>query len=240
VPTPSLTAPGETPTPAATPTPNLRHFQCYSVSRRAFNKIPGVPLDDELGPGTVDVKGPKRLCNPVNKNNEDPSAPFSPDHLVSYGIRQTAPRFTRVEGLRVANQFGTFVIDAKKPALLMIPSTKSAAAPPPQPVNPEVDHLKCYNVRAARFLTSGVQVQDQFGTLSIDVRKPSSLCVPANKNGEGILNPAAHLLCYRVRTTPRTPKFQRPGSFFVANQLGPNSFVVRGLRELCVPSVRIP
>lgn len=197
-------------------------------------------LDDAFGVGTVDLKGPKLLCNPANKNGEDPSAPAHSEHLVGYEIKQTVPPFAKRPNLVVTNQFGTFVLDARKPNRLFIPSNASAVDSPPIPVAPALDHFKCYTVKGGTFRTSGIVVEDQFGTLTVDVKKPVRLCLPADKNGEGINDPATELVCYKARTTGGTPRFERPGEIFIANQFGPNVFDVRRLRELCVPAVRQP
>ena len=50
----------------------------------------------------VDAKKPTRLCNPADKNDEDPSAPFHPDHLEDYAIK--GPKFTKVTNLTVTNR----------------------------------------------------------------------------------------------------------------------------------------
>ena len=42
-------------------------------------------------------------------------------------------------------------------------------------------------MRGAKFRRQGLEVADQFGTITVDIKKPLRLCVPANKNGEGIV-----------------------------------------------------
>jgi hypothetical protein len=103
-------------------------------------------------------------------------------------------------------------------------------------VDPDVDHFKCYRVRRARTRVPDLTVTDQFGTLTVDVKRPSRFCVPADKNAEGINDPVSHLMCYRVRTRPRR---QTPGdTIFVANQFEENPIILTGPRELCVPSLK--
>lgn len=217
----------------------LNHFQCYQLKPPSFVARPGVQLDDRFGPGTVDVRRPVALCNPANKNDEDPSAPGDPDHLVAYQIRQRRPAFARRTGVRVADQFGTFVLDVVKPDLLLVPSAKSHDSTPPQPTAPAVDHFKCYKTARARGRVDAVTVQDQFGTLTVDLRKPVRLCIPADKNGEGIQDAAALLLCHKARVSRHTSPFT-PLTVFTNNQFGGLVAPVQKPRELCIPALLDP
>ena len=69
------------------------------------------------------MKKPEFLCNPVDKNGEDPTAPTHLDHLMCYLAKQTdAVKFAKLTGIFVNNQFGPEMLDAKKPALLCVPA----------------------------------------------------------------------------------------------------------------------
>jgi hypothetical protein len=93
-------------------------------------------------------------------------------------------------------------------------------------------------VKGARTRVAGLEVVDQFGTLRVDVKKPARLCTAVDKRGEGIIDPAANLMCYTVRTSKGAPTFRGPsGSVYVDNQFGADAFVVNHARELCVPSL---
>jgi hypothetical protein len=81
-----------------------------------------------------------------------------------------------------------------------------------------------------------VSVSTTFGTGMVDIRKPRYLCAPADKNGEGISDPSAYLMCYQVHTS-----FAHvPETVLTANQFGSDAFGVFGIRELCVPSIMQP
>jgi len=229
-PTPTLT-PTETPT--QTPVP-LNHFQCYEV-HAPTRLITGVSLEDQFGPSTVELKKPKRLCNPADKNGEDPTAPDDPDHLTGYKMKQTSPKFARVNGVTVRNQFGTIVVDVVKPDLVLVPSAKSLVGPPPPLAAPVIEHFKCYKVKGAR-VEASVTVRDQFTTQRLDVKKPLKLCVPADKNGEGIFDASQNLMCYKVRAASAADRFTGAGTVFVNNQFGDDAFGVYRPTELCVPS----
>ena len=105
-----------------------------------------------------------------------------------------------------------------------------------------VDHYKCYKVRTSPFKLAGVQVEDQFASLVLDMKKPQRLCVAADKNGEGILNPDATLLCFTARQASRTPRFRGTDddAIFTNNQFGPDNFDIFRPREFCVPSMLNP
>ncbi len=236
--TPTMGTPGPG-TPTATPTPGLDHFQCYEVHHGPFPKILGVTLVDVFGSSVVDVRVPKRLCNPADKNDEDPTAPMHPDHLAGYKIKQHGKFATRRDQ-RIVNQFGTIVADIAKPEQLLVPSAKSLSAPPVPPSNPAVDHFKCYRVRHAKTQMPGIKVDDQFGTLIVNVRKPVRLCLAANKNNEGVIDPNAALACYLVKLQPGTPPTTAPDSVFIGNQFGNQVFGTFRPTELCVPSLLNP
>jgi hypothetical protein len=219
------------------------HYQCYEVHSRPFEAIAGVPLDDRFGEGTVGVMRPKRICNPADKNDEDPGAPSNLSHLVGYSIRQQTPPFTPVLAQRIVNQFGTRDLDVIRPQRMLVPSYKSESTPPPPPQF-TTDHFKCYRVRrskeSAPFTEIGpVKVDDQFGTWTVTLRRPVRLCAPADKSGEDPTAPSHpnHLLCYKVRTV--SPVF-RDIPIFVNNQLGEQPLVAGRLAELCVPSLVNP
>ncbi len=226
-----------TPTPTPTPTAPL-HFSCYEAHHGPFQKQT-VSLVDEFGATTGTVNTPKRLCNPADKNHEDPTAPTNPNHLLAYKVRLSPP-FTGRQGVVVTNQFGVLSVDLAKPDYLFVPSAKSTTAPP-MPIVPGIDHYTCYSVRRARFTQQGISIDDQFTSLVLDLKKPVRLCAPVDKNSEGIKNPAVHLLCYKVRPSRGTTPFRGLNDVFVNNQFGPDTLDIRGVRELCVPStVMIP
>ncbi|HEY2385412.1 MAG TPA: right-handed parallel beta-helix repeat-containing protein [Candidatus Binatia bacterium] len=232
--TPTATAtPTNTATPGATPVP-LDHFQCYQMPREPFTRLSGVSLADHFGPSTVDVIRPKRLCNPADKNDETPNAPNDPDHLTGYIIKQRTG-FPGASGVTVANQFTTTTMDLRRADYLLVPTAKSLSAAPPALSQPTIDHFKCYKVARAKTRVTGIKVDDEFGTLVEDIKRPTSLCIPADKNGEGIPDPTSNLLCYKMRQTSQ-PFFRGFSPIFINNQFGATTIGVDHLRELCVPS----
>jgi len=221
---------GTTCTPGLCAPPPLNHFQCYDVARTKFEPVP-LDLEDDFGASTATVRRAKMLCAPVNKNDEDPTAPDDPDHLVGYEIRRDG-RFQGVLDEVVEDQFGTLVLDIRRPERILVPSAKQAdpndVVTPLDP--PVVDHYQCYSVRGDRRRVAGVTLEDQFGTGSADVKKPSRLCLPVNKNGEGIVDGAARLMCYAIKPGPRVNTTVQ-----VNNQFGDDELRVKRARELCIP-----
>jgi hypothetical protein len=145
-----------------------------------------VTTSDEFFPnGTVKVRQAKRLCAPVNKNGEDPTAPNHPGHETAYTIRQTSPKFDRKKDIpvTVANDFGsqppsfpTFTVDLVRAERLLVPTSKSLVWPNfPPPLTGELDHFKCYRVSGARFRRASVSVETQFGNRNVAIKRPRDL-----------------------------------------------------------------
>jgi len=215
----------------------LHHFECYEVHRSRLI-VPSVTLSDDFGSGTATVRDPKRVCNPANKEDEDPSAPTDPAHLVAYNLKNISPRFSRLNNQVVANQFGTITVDIIRPQLLMVPSAKSLTSPPP-PLGPTtLDHFQCYKTHG-RTRLDNIKVEDEFGTIHVDIKRPSRLCEAVSKNGEVVPQPNAHLMCYDVRLNAGSSLI-RVADVFVDNQFGPQTMRRYRTRELCVPSFLNP
>jgi len=226
----------------------LDHFTCYvakpTAGTAAFAPHPGVKLDDAFGNSTVDVKRPRLLCLPTNKNGEDATAPSHADHLEDYQIKP-ASRFAPRLQQRVTDQFGSRLLDLKKPLALQVPTAKSTTSQPPPPVT-TLDHFQCYKARtskgSARFAPIlGVSLADQFGPMTVTVKKPRRFCLPVDKNGEspGAEGHSTHLMCYQVKQTS-APRFAAVSGLYTDNQFGPERLDARKPYELCVPALRGP
>jgi hypothetical protein len=83
----------------------------------------------------------------------------------------------------------------------------------------------------------GLTITDQFGTMTVDAKKPVSLCAPAEKDGSMVLNPAGFLTCYKVKTVPPRPTVG--ATIFVLDDFGLQAIAVTRPTELCLPSVVI-
>jgi len=101
----------------------IDHFQCYDVQPQTplqrFGTLPPVTLNDQFGrEQNVTVGDPKRLCAPVQKNQEPLQHPVK--HLVCYAIKDKQVHKT----VQLRNQFEQRTVQTKKPVLLCVPSNK--------------------------------------------------------------------------------------------------------------------
>jgi hypothetical protein len=210
----------------------LDHFLCYDLHGRWLNEP--VSLVDTFGSSTAAARNAKRLCAPADKNGEDPNAPSDPDHLTGYSLHRNG-RFDTIRNQQVANQFHAagVRVDLLHPELLMVPTGKSLTPPPPPSYVPAIDHFQCYRVRGAAFRQKPVTATDQFGGITVDVKRARSLCVPVDKDGEGILDGSQVLMCYKARSRSGPP-LREP--IYTTNQFENATDLVFALREICVPS----
>lgn len=202
---------------------------------------PTVSLTDQFGNATVPVQRPERLCAPADKNGEDPTAPADPAHLVGYMIRHP---FLKVLRQRIVNQFGETFVDVTQPDGLMVPTAKSlAGAPVPLASALPPGSFQCYRVRRSAETPAfhripAVQVEDQFGAITLGVIKPRLLCAPVDTDGDDPAAPTRpdHLLCYKTRQTSGFPQLP----LFIANDVGPASVEIIRRMDFCVPSLKNP
>jgi hypothetical protein len=224
-------------------------FNCYRAAvtedTPRFQRISGVLLQDQFESATVTVMKPSHLCTPTNKDGEGTLDPAT--HLVIYSIRRQSPVHVRRSAIRVTNSLEEVRVDTIRPDLLMVPTSKSLVLPSPPPPNETlhtVDHYKCYRVK----VTSGtpqaaldrkITVQDQFTAQKIfTLKRPRHLCVPVSKNGEGIKNEDAHLLCYRGRRARGEMDFIARRGLFINNQFGPLRLDAVRENEFCIPTLK--
>ena len=99
-----------------------------------------------------------------------------------------------------------------------------------------VDHYACYPAHLAGGQHPQVKIKNQFGSGTLAVGTPSSVCAPASKNGATVLNKTAHLVCYAVKVVePQAPNSHR---VVITNQFGAQQMtvVVNPPQTLCLPS----
>jgi hypothetical protein len=215
--------------------PVCQHFKCYKTRQTNFPLFSPrlVQLSDQFGTSTVTVRRPERLCNPADKNGEGIGDPTV--HGMCYRIAEKG--FARRDVL-VENQFGSQILRVTRPETLCNPAEKDGV-----PMATAANHLKCYRVRGMeKFVPLTVTAADQFETKTVQVLKPLLLCNPVDKNGEGIEDPACHLVCYRIKDAVGQPPFS-PVSVVVEDQfwsetLGALSGECRKVAHLCVPSTK--
>jgi hypothetical protein len=210
-------------------------FKCYRARTAAgtvYNRA-SVALTDELGSTMSIARRPDAVCNAAAVEAQvrmDPTA-----RLACYRIKAAAgePRFT-ARDVMVSNRFGDAPLTLFKAWSVCVASVNdgvSAAQP--------LDHFKCYRARtpvgASRFTRRTVSVVDDFETKSTVVRKPHSLCLPVDKNGEGIVDRSDRLACYQIKDAPQQPRFTAR-TVGVANSIGNHTVAATKTTTLCVPS----
>jgi hypothetical protein len=147
----------------------------------------------------------------------------------------------KLEDASITDRFGTKTIKMiVKADRLLVPSGKALggmASPPPG----GLDHYKCYKSRVTRteFPETQVTVTDQFETNRVyDLKKGMHFCAPVNKNGEGILQPGAFLMCYKAKVPGGDPDVTKvEGQIHVNNQFGTDQ-ELDTIKEdqVCVPA----
>ena len=116
----------------------------------------------------------------------------------------------------------------------------------------EVDAFQCYNAktlkRFPRRRGRRVHLSDQFGDRFVHVGKGKELCVPVDRDGVGIAEPDANLLCYdikgRKQARGKSSKHrgsedlgQEPIEVRVTNEIGVEpGLIIKEPERLCVPS----
>jgi hypothetical protein len=167
---------------------------------------------------------------------------------------QSQPKLVKQINLLVTNQFHSsespLTLDAVKVDRLLVPTAKGLTESLPPPGTTAVDHYRCYTATvtkgAPKFVPElGVAVKDQFTEVQIggdgqklfDLKKVTRLCLAADKNGEGVVNPSAGLLCYQAVPVKGQPKHQPVKGLFLADQIRAERADTTKEEELCVPSV---
>jgi hypothetical protein len=216
------------------PGAQVDHFKCYKARTAAAVKRRSVLLIDAFGSKNTIVLKPDSFCNPVDKNGEGITDATA--HLTCYRIRDAngQARFAQ-QSLSLQNQFGSGSLLAVIPRVLCVPSEAGGV---PSALN--VDHFKCYRTAAlTSFARRNVFLADQFENKNTTVLRPCSVCLPVDKNGEGIQDPLTSLTCYRIRDVSGQPRFS-PAGVTVHNQFGDTSLTALRARSLCVPSTGAP
>ena len=154
------------------------------------------------------------------------------------------PAFVKQRDVAVADALsGRRRSDIVKPVAICNPADKNGESPD-APLHE--DHHESYRLEPAegvlqsRLPTTSVGIQNQFGSLVLQVRSPEALLVPAAKAlGAGGAPPRAgdsldHFQCYRTKTA--AGRFEER-SIQVTDQFGgPLRFVVTKPSHFCVPA----
>lgn len=118
----SLVAP-----PPLPPSFETDHFACYKVKVQKgapkFAPVAGVTIQDQFGALEVTVKKPSVICNPADKNGEEPGAPSHLARLMCYKVKRSGTAtFDKRTGVHTRDQFGPERLDLKSLSELCVPA----------------------------------------------------------------------------------------------------------------------
>src|SRR6185295_16129597 len=134
-----------------------------------------------------------------------------------------------VAGVTLLDQFENGTADVQKRRSLCAPANKNGEG-----IHDAVTHQLAYQIRPTvpHQARVGIQVTDQFGTLTVDTRKTDRVLVPSGKTLGGPAAPPApgmadHYKCYTVKVAPGTSKFPKGIQATVADQFQTRLYDVR-------------
>ena len=223
-------------------TPPGDPYLCYKAARApgqaTFTPVQKT-LQDQFGTLVVDVKRVLAVCNPTTQTAV---------HQVGYKIARATtppqPVFVKTDHTAI-DQFGTHALTVVQPVELRAPSAQVLGAGGTGLVDTTgVDHFECYKAvpakNAPKFVAPPpVAITDEFGTVTLTLKKITKLCTPVNKNGEDVTAPqhVGHLVCYQAKL-PKGTRFA-PQTVSVNNtNFGPAVLRAKAVAELCVPAFK--
>ena len=120
-----------------------------------------------------------------------------------------------------------------------IPTTTTTVPPCGNDLDACIDDFTCYTVRTTpgtpRFTSvPGVSLEDQLEAVTATVVRQQAICLPSDKNAEGVVDSATHLVTYLIKR--QSPKHIKRTAILVENQLGPIRLNTVKPRLLLVPS----
>lgn len=157
----------------------------------------------------------------------------SPDHFQCYqAVDLGTPRFVR-QDVTLTDQFETKLTTVMWPDFFCNPVDKNGEG-----INDPTAHLTCYKIKDGRgqprLERRDVVVEDQFGELTLTVRKAEALCLPSEKDGVSSALNLDHFKCYQAREAVGTPKFEQRRVSLV-DQFGSVTVTVLKPEALCNP-----
>jgi glucose/arabinose dehydrogenase len=177
-----------------------------------------ITLGDQFEAGLFTVQKPVSLCNPADKEGEDPTAPDDSDHFGAYQIA-LVPKICAAGA----------------------PTNEGKACQREQDCGGTLRQTSFCQRAQEHVRPTDLTVENQFGSLQVDTIKPDRLLVPTAKS---LSSPAPaptpgldHFKCYSVRVTPGTPKFPKDLRVSVVDQFHqPTLYDVVKPTRLCAPA----
>ena len=177
----------------------LDYFNIYDVANQQAGYVVGLQGQFDQQPEQAQLTYLNLFANPASKNGEpmyDKNA-----HLSWYNLYDPTPDPTRE--VVYQDQFGKQQIYTGRAYGLLVPTWKIE---PGSSFPEHLDHYKVYQVLHGEPVKKDVTLEDQFGTMAVEVYYPMFFAVPVRKwyQGQtfGPFNKDAHLAIYR--TYPNT------------------------------------
>jgi hypothetical protein len=144
-------------------------------SQETVTMVHGLPNDtvvfDDLG-------------NPVVPNGQGPNESLTIhcveaglDHFQCWQVKDLKnPKFEKRDS-DLTDQFAAGTVEVKKPFLICTPADKDGLG-----INNPTTHQCCYKIKGTKLdPPTNVEIEDQFGTLELEVKKAKFLCQPCSK-----------------------------------------------------------
>jgi hypothetical protein len=202
----------DTPTPIE-PTPTASHTM-----------IPTATPTDTAVPTATATDAPSELASFVCYKSK-------PSHA--------SPPFASGTTVSVTDQFGAATAALKPPSALCVPSTIGSDELLAAEQSADLQEYRI--TRTDRFsAVRNVTVQDRFGTLRVDLKKPLALQMPAAHGADGappVPTPGIdHFQCYLAAVAKGAPKFGAVSGVPFADAFGSRTVIVKKPTRLCVPA----
>ena len=166
------------------------------------------------------------------------------DHFTCYAATHTpgTPRFLAVYALPLTDTFGSTTADVRKTRMMCAPASVDGNDPGAVG-SPE--HIEEYVTRVTpRFEKStNRRIVNQFGTLVVDVVKPTGLALPTATSLVAIPPPIAapatdEFQCYRIRPARGAARFTPVVGVALEDAFGSFTVDIRKPKRLCAPADR--
>jgi len=219
--------------------PLVPHYECYDFPMASPQQLPtSVLLETQFGVEEVGLGPmPVHLCLPAVKNGE---GSLEVPHVECLPIGGDTPDKT----VTLITQFGRQDdVEVGSPIQMCMPVSKEVYYPvqePPTALAP-MPHYECYAI-SGEAPQVPVLIETQFTQFGppheVVVGEPTRLCLPAIKNGEGVLEDledVAHVECFAIQADPSPEIWLN-----LTNQFGVQTELMVGPAiELCVPAIKI-
>jgi hypothetical protein len=214
-------------------TPNV-HLVGYQVK---LSKVPPQKEDDTYGDVDRDIFNQFAAVDMGPTHN---IAVSKPDSILVQSLKYDNGVTTKCSaksdpcpGLgKVCDGTGKICIDSPLPTL----------GTPPDPNTSGVNNYKCYKIKDNKnplfTAITSLAWSDQFGSRNLQILKPTKICTPVDKAGDGISDANVHLMCYQAKLAVGELKFAAR-KVLTKNDNFNNAWLdATGVSQFCVPSYK--